>query len=64
MIKPQHPIVLTCGEPAGIGPDLAVMLSQQPQTEKQIVVAGSAVVLEERAEALNLPCAPANLGPE
>jgi 4-hydroxythreonine-4-phosphate dehydrogenase len=47
-------IALTAGEPAGIGPDLCVMLAQRPQTEKLVVIA-NAGLLEQRARLLGLP---------
>ena len=47
-------IAITAGEPAGIGPDLCVLLAQQPQAEKLVVVA-NAQLLEQRARAMNLP---------
>ena len=47
-------IAITAGEPAGIGPDLCVMLAQQPRRERIVVIA-NAQVLEERARRLNLP---------
>ena len=49
-----RPIALTVGEPAGIGPDLVVMLAQQPPTFP-IVVLGDRAVLEARAQRLGLP---------
>lgn len=49
------PVILTTGEPAGIGPDLAVMLAQQAQDDRPLVVAGNADVLEARARRLGLP---------
>ncbi len=65
MLKPGTPIIhrsthatpviaLTAGEPAGIGPDLCVLLAQQAQTEKLVVIA-NAGLLEERARQLGLP---------
>jgi 4-hydroxythreonine-4-phosphate dehydrogenase len=47
-------IVFTPGEPAGIGPDLAVMLAQQPQSCELVVVANSQL-LQQRAKRLGLP---------
>lgn len=49
-----HRIALTPGEPAGIGPDLAVMLAQQPQLH-EIVVFADPELLQQRAQQLNLP---------
>ena len=47
-------IAVTAGEPAGIGPDLCVMLAQRP-LEASLVVIADADMLRERANALNLP---------
>jgi 4-hydroxythreonine-4-phosphate dehydrogenase len=50
--KPR--IVITPGEPAGIGPDCCVLLAQQPWAA-ELVVAGDAAVLESAARSLRLP---------
>ncbi len=47
-------IALTPGEPAGIGPDLAIMTSQQDQP-CEIVVIANPKLLEDRAKTLALP---------
>jgi 4-hydroxythreonine-4-phosphate dehydrogenase len=47
-------IAITAGEPAGIGPDLCVMLAQRLQSERLVVVA-DARLLEQRARELQLP---------
>ncbi|WP_428772868.1 4-hydroxythreonine-4-phosphate dehydrogenase PdxA [Vibrio sp.] len=47
-------IVVTAGEPAGIGPDLALSLAQQDWPH-QIVVCADKNLLAERAELLGLP---------
>ena len=47
-------IAITPGEPAGIGPDLAITLAQQ-DWPVQLVVVASASLLIERAKMLNLP---------
>lgn len=47
-------IAFTPGEPAGIGPDLAIMLAQQPQTQEVVVIADPDLLLQ-RAYELNLP---------
>ncbi len=47
-------LALTSGEPAGIGPDLCVLLAQQ-QHPHQLVAIGSNDVLTQRAKTLNLP---------
>jgi 4-hydroxythreonine-4-phosphate dehydrogenase len=49
----QPRIVLTPGEPAGIGPDLAVYLSQQPQACRLAVIADP-YLLQERAQTLGI----------
>lgn len=52
--QPIQRIALTSGEPAGIGPDLCVMLAQQNQPCELVVIA-SPDVLEARAQQLRLP---------
>ncbi|CAN4268847.1 PdxA Pyridoxal phosphate biosynthesis protein [Methylophilaceae bacterium] len=47
-------ILLSAGEPAGIGPDLCVMLAQQ-KLDAELVVISNAAMLEARADMLNLP---------
>ncbi len=47
-------IALTTGEPAGIGPDLCAMLSQQPR-EYELVAIGNKALLASRAAELGLP---------
>ncbi len=47
-------IALTPGEPAGIGPDLAITLAQTPQAHEIVVVADADLLLD-RAKELNLP---------
>ena len=46
-------IAVTAGEPAGIGPDLCVMLAQQPQTERLVVIADRQL-LAQRAHSMGL----------
>jgi 4-hydroxythreonine-4-phosphate dehydrogenase len=51
-------LALTCGEPAGIGPDLAVMFAANPPlaaTDYEIICLGDASLLATRARALGLP---------
>ncbi len=50
----MKPVALTVGEPAGIGPDLCVMLAQT-QRRQPIVVLGDRAVLQQRAAQLALP---------
>ena len=45
---------MTPGEPAGIGPDLAIIEAQQPHSY-ELVAFADPVLLHERAEALGLP---------
>jgi 4-hydroxythreonine-4-phosphate dehydrogenase len=47
-------IAITAGEPAGIGPDLCVLLAQEPHPEKLVVIANTDV-LAQRARQLGLP---------
>lgn len=47
-------IALTTGEPAGIGPDLTVMLAQTPPSACQLVAVGDPQLIEQRADALGL----------
>jgi 4-hydroxythreonine-4-phosphate dehydrogenase len=46
-------IAITAGEPAGIGPDLCVLLAQEPLAEKLVVIA-NAGLLAQRARQLGL----------
>ena len=48
------PVAITVGEPAGIGPDLAVTLAQQPQSRDLVFITDPAL-LEQRARLLGLP---------
>ncbi|HLF95514.1 MAG TPA: 4-hydroxythreonine-4-phosphate dehydrogenase PdxA [Methylococcaceae bacterium] len=47
-------IALSCGEPAGIGPDLCVLLAQR-EWPCELVAFGSPDVLEQRARQMNIP---------
>ena len=47
-------LAITAGEPAGIGPDLCVLLAQQAQTAQLVVIADPQLLLD-RAAALGLP---------
>jgi 4-hydroxythreonine-4-phosphate dehydrogenase len=47
-------VVITSGEPAGIGPDACVLLAQSAWPA-DLIVAGDAAVLEQTATALKLP---------
>jgi 4-hydroxythreonine-4-phosphate dehydrogenase len=55
-------IALTAGEPAGIGPDLCVLLAQQPIAARLVVIANR-TLLEERARMLGLPLVLAEFDP-
>ncbi len=50
----QHRVVITPGEPAGIGPDLVVQLAQQ-NWPVELVVCADATLLQDRANMLGLP---------
>lgn len=50
----QPTLVLTCGEPAGIGPDLAVIQAATPRPDARVVVAGNKALLAERAQLLGI----------
>lgn len=50
----HHRVVITPGEPAGIGPDLVVQLAQR-NWPVELVICADASVLEARAKTLNLP---------
>jgi 4-hydroxythreonine-4-phosphate dehydrogenase len=47
-------IAITPGEPAGIGPDLVVMLAQK-DWPAQLIVCANAQMLQQRAAVLQLP---------
>ena len=49
----QRPIVITTGEPAGIGPELIIQLLQTPRTVP-LVVAGDVGLMLQRAAAIGL----------
>lgn len=50
----QQRIAVTPGEPAGVGPDLVIMIAQQAWPV-QIVVIGSKQLMQQRAQHLGLP---------
>ncbi len=50
----QHRVVITPGEPAGIGPDLVVQLAQR-DWPVELVVCADATLLADRAALLGLP---------
>ncbi|HCA26468.1 MAG TPA: 4-hydroxythreonine-4-phosphate dehydrogenase PdxA, partial [Betaproteobacteria bacterium] len=52
--RPAPVVALTAGEPAGIGPDLCVMLAQRPLPARVVVLADREL-LEQRAAQLGLP---------
>ena len=54
-MKPLLPrVALTAGEPAGIGPDLCVMLAQQA-IDAEVVVIADIQILAQRAQQIGLP---------
>jgi 4-hydroxythreonine-4-phosphate dehydrogenase len=54
MITPAIRIAVTPGEPAGIGPDLCLLLAQQPQ-DTELVTICDPQLLAERAARMGLP---------
>ncbi|WP_110188746.1 4-hydroxythreonine-4-phosphate dehydrogenase PdxA [Pokkaliibacter plantistimulans] len=50
----KAPMVITAGEPAGIGPDLVLMLAQQPRQHPWLVIVDPEL-LRQRAIQLHLP---------
>ena len=55
MKTPFHArLSITSGEPAGIGPDLCVQLSQH-NIDSQLIVLGDPLLMEQRAQQLNIP---------
>jgi 4-hydroxythreonine-4-phosphate dehydrogenase len=50
-----HRLVITPGEPAGIGPDLCILLAQSPPPGAQLVVVADPTLLTSRAAELKLP---------
>jgi 4-hydroxythreonine-4-phosphate dehydrogenase len=48
-------IIITPGEPAGIGPDICVELAQQPPADTEIILAADGALMTERAQQLGLP---------
>jgi 4-hydroxythreonine-4-phosphate dehydrogenase len=52
-LVPQLPLAITCGEPAGIGPDLCLQLAGHTH-EPAIVVLADRQLLQERAAALGM----------
>jgi 4-hydroxythreonine-4-phosphate dehydrogenase len=55
LIARKHPrIVITPGEPSGIGPDLCIQYAQQAHDEQLVIIADPQLI-EARAALLNLP---------
>ena len=54
MTAPSRRLAITAGEPAGIGPDLCIMLAQRQRPSGQVIIADPAM-LEQRAALLGLP---------
>ena len=53
--EPAAPIALTCGESAGIGPDLCLAIAQQPRRFPLVCVADRALLMA-RARQLSMAC--------
>lgn len=47
-------IVITSGEPAGIGPDLCALIAQKP-FDADLIVIGDPELIQQRADQINLP---------
>lgn len=62
-MDPVARLAITAGEPAGIGPDLLLQLSEQPAGIQRIVI-GSPEVLEQRARRLGLTIRLAEFSPD
>ncbi len=52
--RPIQRLLITLGEPAGIGPDLCIQLAQQASSVERVVIADP-LVLESRSKQLGLP---------
>ena len=63
MSLPPPRLIVTAGEPAGIGPDLCVLLAQQTHAA-QIVVATDPELLHRRAALLGLPLTLTDFDPD
>ena len=61
--SPPSPIVITAGEPAGIGPELCLALQGTALAERAVVVADPEP-LRERAQRLGKPCALTLIDPD
>ncbi len=61
MVNPA-PLVLTTGEPAGIGPDLAVLRVLQPPSGRLVILADREM-LARRADLLGMPFSPPEYDP-
>ena len=48
-------LVITPGEPAGIGPDICIQMAQQPPVDTELIVIGDESLMQERAQLLELP---------
>lgn len=53
MLETPHPIAITAGEPAGIGPDLCIQLAQNPR-DYPLVIISNIELLHQRAAQLKL----------
>lgn len=54
MVTSKPSLIITTGEPAGIGPELAVKLAQQPLAA-EVLFLGDPVLLRETAKTIGLP---------
>lgn len=61
-IQSVQRLALTCGEPAGIGPDLCIALTRQPH-ECEIIAIADPDMLKQRAKILNIALEIKNFNP-
>ncbi|MEZ5490497.1 MAG: 4-hydroxythreonine-4-phosphate dehydrogenase PdxA [Gammaproteobacteria bacterium] len=55
MSEPIQRLIITPGEPAGIGPDICIQVAQQPPADCELVVVADPQLMAERASLLGLP---------
>ena len=48
-------LVITPGEPAGIGPDICIQIAQQPPADTELVIVADPELMQQRAQLLGLP---------
>lgn len=61
-LKRRGPLIVTMGDPAGIGPEIVVRaLLERPDLQEQVVVAGDAAALRRAADVVRQRCGGAQL---